>query len=341
MGVRDSNEPFRLVRDELKSASVVFSNLECSLYSPESPSLAREGFHADPNVAKTALVGGGIRAVGMANNVNYGEQAILSSIGHIKSAGIAHTGAGRNIEEARRPAIVESGGLRWGFLQRTSVYWSTGHEAAPDAPGVAVICGHTAYQPPMYRTHEPWLPFNRPGLPPTIVTWADPAHLQRFREDVEALRREVDILVASCHWGFRGEVYTYMSDIAHAAIDAGADIVMGHGPHEPLPVEVYRGRPIFYGLGCFSFHTGHDGVRHGDWLGLMPKIRVTDNAVADVVLRLVRHTEDNETIFRNPADESAFVGILSRASLKRGAVLREQGDGIYIGVVGESAERAA
>ena len=50
-----------------------------------------------------------------------------------------------------------------------------------------------------------------------------------------------------------------MTEIAHAAIDAGADLVIGHGPHYSLPVEVYRGKPIFYGLGSFSFHTGHGG----------------------------------------------------------------------------------
>ena len=51
-----------------------------------------------------------------------------------------------------------------------------------------------------------------------------------------------------------------MTEIGHAAIDAGADIVIGHGPHYSLPVEVYRGKPIFYGLGSFSFHTGHAGA---------------------------------------------------------------------------------
>ena len=55
-----------------------------------------------------------------------------------------------------------------------------------------------------------------------------------------------------------------MQEIAHAAIDAGADVVMGHGPHHPLPIEFYRGRPVFYGLGSFSFHTGHLGMAHGN-----------------------------------------------------------------------------
>src|SRR5260370_13923609 len=65
-----------------------------------------------------------------------------------------------------------------------------------------------------------------------------------------------------------------MTEIAHAAIDTGADIVIGHGPHYSLPVELYRGKPIFYGLGSFSFHTGHGGRRHGDWIGMMARVEI-------------------------------------------------------------------
>ena len=104
------------------------------------------------------------------------------------------------------------------------------------------------------------------------MTWADRAYLKSFTDQIAALRRETDLVVASCHWGLGEEVLDYMTEIAHAAIDAGADIVVGHGPHYSLPVEVYRGKPIFYGLGSFSFHTGHGGRRHGDWIGMMARI---------------------------------------------------------------------
>jgi hypothetical protein len=50
--------------------------------------------------------------------------------------------------------------------------------------------------------------------------------------------------------------------------------VIGHGPHYSLPVEIYRGKPIFYGLGSFSFHTGHGGRRHGDWIGMLARCEI-------------------------------------------------------------------
>ena len=62
------------------------------------------------------------------------------------------------------------------------------------------------------------------------------------------MRDEADIAVASFHWGLDREVLAYMTEIARAAIDAGADLVIGHGPHFVLPIEIYRGKPIFYGL---------------------------------------------------------------------------------------------
>ena len=72
------------------------------------------------------------------------------------------------------------------------------------------------------------------------MTWADRAYLKSFTDQIAALRRETDLVVASCHWGLGEEVLDYMTEIAHDAIDAGADIVVGHGPHYSLPVEVYR-----------------------------------------------------------------------------------------------------
>src|SRR5207244_11164804 len=96
-----------------------------------------------------------------------------------------------------------------------------------------------------------------PGIPPESVTWADPGDLQRLEEDIAALRAAAGAVVCSFHWGLHQDVLRYMTEIAHRAIDAGADLVVGHGPHYSLPIEVYKEAPIFYGLGSFSFHTGH------------------------------------------------------------------------------------
>src|SRR6185503_11429110 len=106
---------------------VLFGNLECCFYEPAAGhSVEREGFYA-PLASAQALVAGGYRALGTANNVTYGEEAIRSSLRRLDDLGVAHTGAGVNRQSACAPAIVTHEGLRFGFLQRTSVYWPTGH----------------------------------------------------------------------------------------------------------------------------------------------------------------------------------------------------------------------
>jgi poly-gamma-glutamate synthesis protein (capsule biosynthesis protein) len=328
MNVTDPTVPFALVRDEFRQAAIVFGNLECCLYTPPGGhSLEREGFFADPAAAGEALSHSGIAAVGVANNVNYGEAAIMASVARLDQLGIAHAGAGADRPAARAPAIVTRDGVRFGFLQRSSVYWPTNHEAGDTAPGIAVIRGHTAYQVPMQGGHPPP---NRPGVPPRIVTWADPEDLQGVAADIAALRAEAEIVVASFHWGLHREVLRYMTEIAHAAIDAGADLVVGHGPHYSLPVEVYRGKPIFYGLGSFSFHTGHGGAKHGDWLGMMARVSLSGGAIDSAAFQFVRHDAQNRTVPRALADEGAAFDEIARASAVFGAELTAQGDRVSI-----------
>ena len=106
MNVTDPATPFTRVREEFRAADMVFSNLECCLYAPpQAQSFYNEGFFADPVIGSDALLGAAIGAVGIANNVNYGEAAILSSIARLDAAGIPHTGAGATIGAATAPAI--------------------------------------------------------------------------------------------------------------------------------------------------------------------------------------------------------------------------------------------
>jgi poly-gamma-glutamate synthesis protein (capsule biosynthesis protein) len=182
----------------------------------------------------------------------------------------------------------------------------------------------------MHKSRPEIPPMNRPGIPPIVVTWAEPAHLKTFAEDVAALKAQCDIVVASCHWGLGKDVLRYMEEIAHTAIDAGADAVVGHGPHYSLPVEVYRGKPIFYGLGSFSFHTGHGGRAHGDWIGMMARLNVTRDRVVGADFQFVRHNAANETVLCRLAEEAAELADIRKRGAVYGTVLTEDGDRVRI-----------
>jgi poly-gamma-glutamate synthesis protein (capsule biosynthesis protein) len=328
MNVTDPAVPFAVVADEFRATEIVFCNLECCLFeSPTEHSLEHEGFFADPRVAGEALRSAGIAAVGLANNVNYGEAAITASIARLDELGIAHCGAGANRSLARAPIILARNGVRFGLLQRSSVYWPTNHEASEEAAGIAVIRGHTAYHVPMHRSGPP---ANRPGIPPEILTWADPLYLRWLDDDIAELRGRAEVVVASFHWGLHREVLQYMTEIAHRAIDAGADLVIGHGPHYSLPLEVYKAKPIFYGLGSFSFHTGHGGRQHGDWLGMMARVSWDRGRIERAAFQFVRHDRYNRTVTRALVEEGAAFDELAQRSAGVGAKLAPRGDEVEI-----------
>lgn len=336
MNVEDPAQPFSRVIDTLRSADVLFGNLECCLYEPAaSVSVTDEGFYAGP-AAGAALQLAGFDALGNANNVNYGADAIRASLATLDQLGIPCTGAGRDRKQARAPVIIEKGGVRYGFLQRTSVYWPTNHEAGEHSPGVAALRGHTAYQLPLHKTRPEIPPANRPGVPPIIVTWADQQYLAEYVAEIAALRKQVDVLVASQHWGLHEEVLEYMTEIAHAAIDAGADIVVGHGPHYSLPVEIYKGKPVFYGLGSFSFHTGHGGKKHGDWLGMLGRVILEDGQVAGASFEFVRHNARNETVICSIKDEQAGLAALRERSLPFQTALQAEGNAVAFRTASQS-----
>jgi poly-gamma-glutamate synthesis protein (capsule biosynthesis protein) len=192
----------------------------------------------------------GFDAVGLANNhtMNYGPEGLLQTIELLDAAGIQHCGGGANLDEAHRPAVVEWQGTRVAFLSYTSVF-TAGFEATPDRPGLAVVKVDSSYNVPA-RLHE------MPGSPLEVATTPDPRHKERMQTDVAAARQLADAVVVSWHWGVSmgyQHLVGYQTELGRAAIDAGADLVVGHHPHTLQGIEVYRGRPIAYSIAHFGF----------------------------------------------------------------------------------------
>ncbi len=101
---------------------------------------------------------------------------------------------------------------------------------------------------------------------------------------------------------------------------------MGHGPHVPNAMEIYKDKPVFYGLGSFSFETGHRGRQHPDWIGLMADLSVTDGRLEQAAFLFVRHNERNETYQRSVQDEAEEFELLRVASAELGVDLKVDGD---------------
>jgi poly-gamma-glutamate capsule biosynthesis protein CapA/YwtB (metallophosphatase superfamily) len=329
VGIEDPAVPFGLVKDQLHKEDIVFGNLECCLYDPpgqrglgDDTTSGYEGLYA-PAKSGASLNLAGYHGVGNANNQNYGAEAIMASNARLDELAIAHCGTGANRKAAWAPIIIERNGLRCGILQRTSQYWPNNHEAGDTVAGVATMKAYTAYQPPYYKTGG--IPPNRPGMPATVVTWTDTNYLAQYREEVAALRKQADIVIASHHWGYGDEVLEYMQEIAHAAIESGADIVMGHGPHHPMPIEIYRNKPIYYGLGMFCFAFSNK-KRHFGWTGMTANFTLEDKQLVRAAYSLVRQDERTQVLLRSLRDETEQATRVAKLSQQYGTSIELDGD---------------
>ncbi|WP_299392754.1 CapA family protein [Pelagibius sp.] len=298
-GRGDPAEAFKRVGATLNAADVLFGQLEGPLSppseDPENPDIAHKLLwrHSDPRMVE-GYKAAGFKAFACASNVCYPPRAALTSNATLDAAGIAHCGAGANLAEARKPAIVESKGVRFGFLSYTSVFWHVNHAATPESAGCATIKIHTGYQPGR-RALE------MPGTPPLILTVPDSEELAAMEEDIRKLREDVDVVVMSCHWGISSstEIADYQQTVGRAAIDAGADVVFGHHPHVVQGAELYKGKPVFYSLGNFAFDWVRMQGRNLD--GIMIRLIASKAGVRDISVLPVRRNDDNLVGIADPA----------------------------------------
>ena len=195
------------------------------------------------NLAALRELGFGIATVASNHTFDQGPFGVLDTIDGLRKLGIATTGAGMTLTEARVPAIVEAAGIRVGVLAYNAVgpreSWATGVKA-----GAAFVRISQHYE----------VEGASPGSPATEFTSPDYATLEGMQADVRALAAEAEIVAVSFHKGVafvRAELAQYERPLARAAIDAGADIVVGHHAHILKGVEVYRDRPIFHGINHF------------------------------------------------------------------------------------------
>lgn len=214
--------PFVHVGAVLKRSAAVFGNLEGPLTDGGTPAPDKQYlFRSPPDKVAPALKAAGFTVLSLANNhiLDYGEAGLNDTLAGLARARILHAGAGANDLAARQPAWFTAGGERVALL----AYSLT--------------------------------------LPPSFYATADTAgtafgHERHVRADVAAARAHgADIVLVSFHWGQEGstQLRDYQTKLAHAAIDAGADAVIGHHPHILQGIERYGRGVILYSLGNFVF----------------------------------------------------------------------------------------
>jgi poly-gamma-glutamate capsule biosynthesis protein CapA/YwtB (metallophosphatase superfamily) len=271
LGFGTDSNPFADLMPYLGSLDLAVGTLEGLLAEPAElfykPGFTHVGAGHAPNLAEA-----GFRMLTLASNVTYGAEPIRTTIEQLDAAGIAHTGAHADRARAQAPARMTVNGTRIGMVSRTAVFWPNGHVATETQAGVVPVRVATSYRP------HPRL-IEMPGLPAAVVTTPDAADVEALRADLAALRDEVDVLIAFFHFGVSSQraVVDYQRTLAHASIDAGADVVFGSHAHVVQPIEVYQGKPIFYGLSQVIF--GWEFVareKHPGQPGLLAELELED-----------------------------------------------------------------
>lgn len=195
------------------------------------------------NLAALAELGFDVATTASNHSFDQGPPGVEDTLTELRRLGIATTGTGMTLDEARRPAIVEHGGLRLGFLSYNAV--------GPRESWATVVKAGAAYvRISQYYEVE----LASPGALATEFTAPDYDSLETMQDDIRLLKDDVDVACVSIHKGIgfvRAQLAQYERPLSRAAIDAGADVVVGHHAHILRGVEVYRGRPIFHGINHF------------------------------------------------------------------------------------------
>lgn len=219
---------FSGVEDLLRSADITFVNLETSVTDRGSRMPGKGIWFRTSPERLSLLKDAGIDIVSAANNhiMDYDEISLMDTLSNLDDAGIMHVGAGKDLLSARLGRIITVNGLKVGFLAYSDfwdIFWTVKYRRTFAASA------------------------DEPGMAPAIRAFME--------EDIRRLKSHSDFVIVSVHWGdeYMPHPNAYQVERAHAAIDAGADVVLGHHPHVLQPFESYKSGLIFYSLGNFVF----------------------------------------------------------------------------------------
>lgn len=240
MAEKGTEYPFKPALPLVKGSDLVAGGLECPLTDRVEAPYSGMVFAA-PTEAVEGLNLLGIRVVTLANNhsTNFGRLEFIDTLETLEANGIEYAGGGRNYREAHEPAIVEAGGIRFAFLSYNSIKGSI--DATADEAGVVWI-----NMPPFNAESE--------------------EDFRQVESEIREAAKKADFVVPFFHWS---EEYAYepnssMTSLAHRAIDAGADMVLGQHPHTIQTVEYYKGKLIAYSMGNFVFDQRHVEIKGKD-----------------------------------------------------------------------------
>lgn len=218
--LQNSDKIFKAFKEQVSGANIVFANLEGPISLLGRPNPQKVSLRSAPGWLKV-LASAGFNLFSLANNhiLDYGIDAAQDTVNGLHTHNINCVGYGLDESHARKPLVLRHNDMSFAFLAYCTV----------------------ENKDPIYANG------NCPGIPFGGVS--------EICEDITKIKKEVDYVIISLHWGIEHYLYpsTEQVAIAHAAIDAGASVILGHHPHVVQGAELYKDGLIFYSLGNFVF----------------------------------------------------------------------------------------
>ena len=225
----------------------------------------------------------GVDLVTLANNhmLDFGRGPLTETLAALDGAGIAHVGAGEDLEAAKALATFEIEGKTLGFLGASRVI--------PEASWNA-----SRYNSGVFTTYD----------------------ASQLVEEIKKAKESCDFVAVLVHWGIERNTLPedYQKTLARQYIDAGADAVIGSHPHVLQGIEYYQGKPIFYSLGNFIFGNG-------SYESIVAELTLTEGGTRVRVLpcasegNRMRLLEETQDYYRRLSELSFGVNILEDGSV--------------------------
>ena len=320
--------PSASVAPYLAAADVAFTNLEVSIegeFCPCPPTKEGNSLQiAKPSVVEfLSSLNFGLMSLSNNHSWNLSGDGVRSTIRAARENGITHAGTGESLAEASAAGVREVAGNRVGLIANATVRLGPAAAAGESKPGI------------------------------NLVRIGNSADWDRNLNSVRAAADSLDILLVYHHFQVSREDVApgnefghetveslggWQRDWARAVIDAGASLYVAHGSREFQGVEIYRGRPIFYGLGNFIFHSGQPvgHYEHDVWESVIATVTFVEKKPTRVdflPIVLDEGTPGEDFLRRRGVPEvaegdlaAAILSRLSGFSAKFGTPIRNSGD---------------
>jgi poly-gamma-glutamate capsule biosynthesis protein CapA/YwtB (metallophosphatase superfamily) len=240
-----NTDGFQELMAHMNKADLVWGSCEVQFSTRGFRTDSTIAYLVDPEVGRDlGQAGYQVMTVATNHTWDYGPDAFLDTLVHLREGGVEPIGGGRVPDEAHAPWKQEIQGVRVGILA-VSCLVPPYYAVLPDRPGIAAV------RIRQYAALDPIGMMIEPGGPIRVESFAEEEDVARLEAAIRALRGSVDVLIVSIHWGYgRGTpLATYQRPLAERVIGAGADFILGNHGHSPTAIETIGGKPVIYSLG--------------------------------------------------------------------------------------------